>query len=155
MRALLLVAVSSLALAACGEAKPADPAPAPVAETKPTEAELPAEVVNIPPQEIATKLAGTWQSVDDPNSILTITADTWTNTYTGDDSARSVGKWRAFPGTEKPAAGADLTFTPASTYIEVISGEDAFYYEVGTIEADAFDMFYVSRGNRLAYKRIT
>ena len=67
----------------------------------------------------------------------------------------SVDTWRAFPGTEVPERGKDLTFTPASTYIEVISGEDAFYYEVGSIEADAFDMFYVSRGNRLAYKRIT
>lgn len=155
MRTLLLVAVSSLALAACGDAKPVDPAPAPVAETVTPEAELPPEVVNVPPQEVATKLAGTWQAVDDPNSILTITADTWTNTYAGDDSVHSVDKWRAFPGTEVPERGKDLTFTPASTYIEVISGEEAFYYEVGTIESDAFDMFYVSRGNRLAYKRIT
>jgi len=155
MRALLLIAVSSLALVACGEQKPAAPTSAPVAEATPAEAELPPEVVNVPPQEIATKLAGKWQSIDDPNSILTITADTWSNEYTGDDSVHSVDKWRAFPGTEIPERGKDLTFTPASTYIEVISGEDAFYYEVGSIEADAFDMFYVSRGNRLAYKRIT
>lgn len=155
MRALLLIAVSSLALAACGEPKAAEPAPAPVAEMTPAEPALAPEVVNVPPQEVATKLAGTWQSTDDPNSILTITGDTWANTYTGDDSVHSVDKWRAFPGTEKPANSEGLTFTPASTYIEVVSGEDTFFYEVGTIEADTFDMFYVSRGNRLAYKRIT
>ena len=155
MRALLFIAVSSLALAACGEQKAADPAPAPAAEVAPAEPALAPEVVNIPPAEIATKLAGKWQALDDPNSILIITADTWTNEYAGDASVHSVDKWRAFPGTEVPEGGKDLTFTPTSTYIEVVSGEDAFYYEVGSIEADAFEMFYVSRGNRLAYKRIT
>lgn len=155
MRALLFIAVSSLALAACGEQKAADPAPAPAADVSPAEPALAPEVVNVPPAEVATKLQGVWESIDDPNSILTITAETWTNDYKGDAGAHSVDKWRAFPGTEVPERGKDLTFTPASTYIEVISGEDAFYYEVGAIEADAFDMFYVSRGNRLAFKRIT
>lgn len=155
MRALLLIAVSSLALAACGEQKAADPAPVPAADVAPAEPALASEVLNVPPAEVATKLQGVWESIDDPNSILIITADTWTNDYKGDDSVHSVDKWRAFPGTEKPANSEGLTFTPESTYIEVVSGDDTFYYEVGTIEADTFDMFYVSRGNRLAYKRIT
>lgn len=150
-----LLTMSALALAACGGQTPVEPAAAPVAETPAGETALAPEVVNIPPGEIATKLSGTWQSLDDANSILTITADTWTNTYTGDDSVHSVDTWRAFSGADLPAGADGLTFTPASTYIEVVSGEDTFYYEVGTIEADAFDMFYVSRGNRLAYKRIT
>lgn len=155
MRSLLLIAASSLVLAACGEQKAGDPAPAPAADVAPAEPALAPEAVNVPPAEVATKLQGVWEAIDDPNSILTITADTWTNDYKGDDSAHSVDKWRAFPGTEKPANSDDLTFTPTSTYIEVVSGEDTFFYEVGTIEADTFDMFYVSRGNRLAYKRIT
>ena len=153
MRALLLLAVSSLGLIACSEQKPADPAPTPAAEAP--EAVLASEVVNIPPAEVATKLQGTWQSTEDANSIITITADTWTNTYTGDDSVNDVAAWRAFPGTETPANSEGLTFTPASTYIEVKSGEDTFFYELGNIEADAFDFFYVSRGNHLSYKRIT
>jgi hypothetical protein len=155
MRALLLIAVSAFVLTACGEQKPVDPTPSPVVEAAPEEAALPDEVANIPAGEIAERLAGKWQALDDPNSILTITADTWTNDYTGDDSVHSVDAWRAFPGTEIPAGGADLSFTPTSTYIEVVSGDLTFYYEIGTIEADTFDMFYVSRGNRLAYKRIT
>ena len=66
-----------------------------------------------------------------------------------------VAKWRAFPGTEAPVNSEGLTFTPASTYIEVKSGENTFFYELGKIEADAFDFFYVSRGNHLSFKRIT
>jgi hypothetical protein len=153
MRALLLLAVPSLSLIACSEQTPA--APAPVAEAPAPEVALAPEVVNIPPAEVATKLQGKWQSTEDANSIITITADAWTNTYTGDDSVNDVAKWRAFPGTETPANSEGLTFTPTSTYIEVKSGENTFFYELGNIEADAFDFFYVSRGNHLSYKRIT
>lgn len=154
MRALLLLAVSSLGLIACSEQKPAEPAPAPEAAS--TETALPPETVNIPAQDVATKLAGKWQSTEDANSTITITAEgDWINDYAGDDSAHDVAKWRAFPGTETPANSEGLTFTPASTYIEVKSGENTFFYELGNIEADAFDFFYVSRGNHLSYKRIT
>ena len=154
MRALLLAVASILALAACGDQKPAEPTSAPAPESAATEPALPTETAAIAAQDVATKLAGKWQSTEDVNSIITITADTWTNTYTGDDSVNDIAKWRAFPGTETPANSEGLTFTPASTYIEVISGDNTFFYELGTIEADAFDFFYVSRGNHLSYKRI-
>lgn len=153
MRALLLLAVSSLALAACGDPKPVEPTP--VAEAPATASAPVPEVVNVPPAEVAAKLEGKWQSTQDANSILTITADTWTNTYTGDDSVNDVAKWRAFPGTETPPGSEGLTFTPTSTYIEVKSREHTFFYELGTVDADAFDFFYVSRGNNLSFKRIT
>lgn len=154
MRRLLLAAVSTLALAACSDPKPAEPA-APTPEAAAAEPALPTETVNIPAQDVATKLAGKWQSTEDPNSTITITAEgDWINDYAGDDSAHDVAKWRAFPGTEVPPNAEGLTFTPASTYIEVHSGEDFFFYELGTIQADAFDFFYMSRGNNLSYKRI-
>ena len=92
MRALLLVAISSLGLIACSEQKPADPAPTPAAEVAAPEAALAPEVVNIPPAEVATRLQGKWQSTEDAASIITITADTWANTYTGDDSVNDVAK---------------------------------------------------------------
>ncbi len=151
---LILLAAATFAFTACSEQKPADPAPVAAVET-PAAPALAPEVVNVPPAEVATKLAGKWQSTEDAASILTITADTWTNEYTGDDSVHDVAKWRAFPGTEKPPGSEDLTFTPSSTYIEVKSGENTFFYELSTIEADAFDFFYVSRGNHLSFKRIT
>lgn len=154
MRAAVLLAVSTLALAACTDPKAAEPAPTPAPEAASTETALPTETAAIPAQDVATKLAGKWQSTEDANSIITITADTWTNTYTGDDSVNDVAKWRAFPGTETPANSEGLTFNPAATYIEVISGDNTFFYELGGIEADAFGFFYMSRGNHLSYKRI-
>jgi hypothetical protein len=155
MRALLLAAVSTLALAACSDPKPAEPTPAPVPEAAAAEPALPAETAAIPAQDVPTKLAGKWQSTEDPNSTITITAEgDWTSDYAGDDSAHDAAKWRAFPGTEVPPNAEGLTFTPTSTYIEVHSGEDFFFYELGVIQADAFDFFYVSRGNHLSYKRI-
>jgi hypothetical protein len=155
MRAALLLAVSTLALAACTDPKAAEPAPAPAPEAASTETALPPETANIPAQDVATKLAGKWQSTQDASSTITITAEgAWINDYAGDDSAHDEAKWRAFPGTEVPPNAEGLTFTPASTYIEVHSGEDFFFYEIGKIEADAFDIFYVSRGNNLSYKRI-
>lgn len=153
MRAALLLAASTLVLAACSDPKPAEPAtPAPEAAT--TEPALPATTTAIPAQDVATKLAGKWQSNDDANSIITITADTWTNTYTGDDSVNDVAKWRAFPGTETPANSEGLTFDPAATYLEVISGDNTFFYQLGDVQADQLEFFYMSRGNRLSYKRI-
>ena len=151
---LILLAAATFAFTACSEQKAVDPAPVAAVET-PAEPELAPEVVNVPPPEVATKLAGKWQSTEDAASILTITADTWTNEYTGDDSVHDVAKWRAFPGTEAPANSEGLTFTPTSTYIEVKSGENTCFYELGTIEADASDFFSVSPGNPLAIKRIT
>jgi len=155
MRAAFLLAVSSFALAACGDPKPAEPAPAPAPEAAAVETALPPETAAIPASDVATKLAGKWQSTEDANAIITITANgEWNNTYTGDDSVNDKARWRAFPGTETPTNSEGLTFTPASTYIEVKSGENTFFYELGNIEADAFDFFYVSRGNHLSYKRI-
>ncbi len=86
---------------------------------------------------------------------MTITADSWTNEYTGDASVHDVARWRAFPGTETPPNAEGLRSRRLRRLIEVISGENTFFYEIGAIQADAFDMFYASRGNRLAYRRIT
>ena len=43
---------------------------------------------------------------------------------------------------------------PASRYLEVKDADGAFYYELGHITADAFDMFYTARGNNLGYVRV-
>lgn len=58
-----------------------------------------------------------------------------------------------FPG-DKPPAGAVGPFTPASRYLEVKEAEGVFYYELGQVTVDAFDMFYTARGNNLGYVRV-
>ena len=44
-------------------------------------------------------------------------------------------------------------FTPDATYLEVKRTEATYYYELGVLDAENLDMFYVGRGNRLAYTR--
>lgn len=153
---MLLAAASALAFAACGGQTPAEPAAPAAPEVSSLPGPEAAPLVQVvSPADAPALLAGKWQSIDDANSLLTITADgSWTNDYTGDASVHSVDKWRAFPGSTPPAEMSDYTFTPEATYLEVLSGEDKFYYELGDVDAGNFDMFYVGRGNRLAYKRV-
>ncbi len=114
-----------------------------------------ADVVNVPPAEVAAKLAGKWQSADDAKSTLTITAEgRWTEDYVIDPPVHEVSAWRAFAGSDAPAGTTGNVFTPTSTYLEVKGANATFFYELGSIDADNFDMFYVARGNRLAFTRV-
>lgn len=154
MRTIMLGVVAALAAAGCGEqAKaPVEPAttPAVVARSEPAPG-----VVNVPPADVAARLAGRWQAIDDARAIVTIAADgTWTSDYVGEDTAHDVAAWRAFSGAQAPRELADHTFTPTSTYIEVASADGKSYYELGDVDVGTFDMFYVGRGNRLAYTRV-
>lgn len=153
---LALLAAAALAIVGCSKQDEPKPVPdlqlAPIVEPVPGD---PQPVPIIMPEDVPAKLAGKWQSIDDPNSILTITADgSWTNDYTGDDSVHDVAKWTVFRGYQREDELAAFNLKQTALYIEVISGDDKFHYELGSIGADEFDMFYVSRGNRLAYKRI-
>lgn len=149
---LLLAAVSALAIAACGEQQPAEPvAPATPEAVEPAPVETAVAVV--PPAEVAAKLAGTWTSIDDPKASLVITAEgQWTDKY-ADGDVNHTHPWRAITGAEAQAAAPAEIFTPAATYLEVKRPEAVYYYELGAVSADAIEMFYVGRGNRLAYTR--
>ncbi len=107
----------------------------------------------VPPDEVAARLAGTWVSIDDPQASIMLTADgKWTDAY-ADGSVNDTHAWRAINGDEAAAAAPDHTFTPTATYLEVKRPEAVYYYELGAVSADAIEMFYVGRGNRLAYTR--
>ena len=155
---LMLLTVSVLALAACGDKTPAAPAAVPAAEqpaAAPTP-EAPSASVGIIPGEVAAKIAGTWRAIDDDKATITITTDgKWTDDY--DDPAftkQDPAPWRALTGAAAQLAAPSETFTPEATYIEVKRPEAAYYYELGDIDADNLEMFYVGRGNRLAYTRV-
>jgi hypothetical protein len=152
---IFLAAVSLVALVACGEQKPA-----PVAEVTPAVA-APAPVVEPSPEARITKpeavpalIAGKWVSIDDAKSSITLTADgKWTDNYEGEGDANDDAAWRAISGVEAKAASPTDEFTPEATYLEVKRADGAFYYELGDLDAENLDMFYVGRGNRLAYTR--
>lgn len=153
MRSVLL-SMTALVLVACGEQKPAAPTPAPEVVAAPVEA-APEAVAVIAPGEVAAKIAGTWVSIDDPKSSITLTADgKWTDDYADPAAEKQEAfAWRALTGAAAQLSDPKDVFTPTATYLEVKRDEGPYYYELGELDAENLEMFYVGRGNRLAYTR--
>ncbi len=147
---LILLAATAFAIVACGEQKPSEPASSPTATSE-------ADVIGVDantltPESIATRLVGSWSSTQDDKAGLVISNDgKWTETY--ESTQPMVSDWRVFPGDQPPAGTAE-TFTPASRYLEVKGADGVFYYEIGRIADDSFDMFYTARGNNLSFVRV-
>ena len=45
-------------------------------------------------------------------------------------------------------------FGGGHAYLELVGEAGTFYYELGYIDENGFDMFYVARGNQLFFNRI-
>jgi hypothetical protein len=159
MRSFILL-VAILATAACGGQVPSAPAEAKGADAPAAAAADPARAAatetkdtnEMTVEQISARLVGTWRSTQDDKSSLTITADgKWSGIHEGE--VDTVSDWTIFAG-DQPPAGAAGPFTPASRYVEVKGPDGVFYYELGRITADAFDMFYTARGNNLGYVRV-
>ncbi len=144
-------------LSACGPSNPAPPAGINGLKTQDTVQPAAADSAStdpndMTPADISAKLVGTFAYLDDDMSKITVTSDgKWTEAYEG--SGESTADWRIFAGTDAPK-DTDYTFTPASRYLELIGEAGTFYYELGAIGENGFDMFYVGRGNRLAFVRV-
>lgn len=144
-------------LAACGQSEPG-PATGinglktPDTVQPATAAPASTDANDMTPADISAKLVGTFVSADDDKSKITVTSDgDWTEAYEG--SGETTAEWRVFAGTDAPRDTGE-TFTPASRYLELIGEAGTFYYELGGIDEDGFDMFYVSRGNHLSFIRL-
>ena len=158
----LLLSVSVLALAACSQptssvsevAKTAEAVPAAATPSIAIGGPNPAIPAIIAPGAVPALIAGKWVSIDDDKSSITLTADgKWTDDYVGEADAHDDAAWRAITGVEAKAALPTYEFTPEATYLEVKRSDSTFYYELGDLDAENLDMFYVGRGNRLAYTR--
>lgn len=161
---IFLLAVSVAVLAGCGEQKAATSEPAAVGPAAATPApsiaigepnpSAPAPMI-VPPAAVPALIAATWVSIDDPKVSLTITADgKWSEAYdSADAEGTDTASWRAINGTEAKLASPTDEFTPEATYIEVKHADGMYYYELGAVDVDNLEMFYVGRGNRLAYTR--
>lgn len=143
-------------LAACGQSEPAPATgvnglktPDPVQPAMAAPASTDANAMT--PADISAKLVGTFVDPDDEKSKIIVTSDgKWTEAYEG--SGETTADWRVFAGSDAPSDTGEI-FTPASRYLELISEAGAFYYELGAIDENGFDMFYVGRGNRLVFVR--
>ena len=150
-----VAAVSVVALVACGEQKPAPAAEAMPAAEIAAPVETPAiDAALIAPSAVADLIAGTWRSIDDEKSTITVTADgKWTDAY-GDGVQPETFPWRALTGADANVVAKGEQFTPEHTYLEVKRSEATYYYELDDLSPDSLAMFYVGRGNRLAYTRV-
>ena len=155
---LTVLSAAALALAACDGQAPAAPVDAAVAvppdaaPADPAPATDNADANAMTVDQIRALLVGGWRSIQDENWSLTISADgKWASGYVG--LATTVSDWTIFTG-DRPPAGAAGPFTAASRYLEVKDADETFYYELGWVGADAFDMFATSRGNNLSFARV-
>lgn len=162
MRSILLAA---LALSVLGCSEPAgvtpDAAPEAAAPTAPESAaqppsepadqDVPAAV--IAPVDVAALIAGKWQSIEDPRATIIVTEDGgWSDRYEGEPDQREA-TWEAMWGADAAKAEPKQTFTPNHSYLQVVRDDGAYYYELGAVDEDNLEMFYVGRGNRLAFRR--
>lgn len=147
-----LAAVFVFGLAACGEQKPAPVADAAAAEARVEAAATDAAL--IAPSAVGALIAGTWRSIDDDKASIIVTADgKWTDLY-GDGVQAETFPWRALTGADANVAAPDEQFTPDHTYLEIKRSEATYYYELDDLSPDSLAMFYVGRGNRLAFTRV-
>jgi len=156
---LIILTAAALALAACGGQEPAAAAdnavPVPHSAAVTADPALYAVITDaneMTVEQIKARLVGSWRSTQDAKSSLTILPDgKWSSGYEGE--AAAVSDWTTFPG-DQPPLGAAGPFTPASRYLEVKDADGVFYYELGHITAEAFDMFSTARGNNLGFVRV-
>lgn len=148
--AMMVVAV---AVGACGEQQRAPVQGAVVSPPSGgSTARLPDDANLLSVAQISSRMVGEFRSTQDDRATITVTSDgKWVEAYDG--SEPSAYLWRVFSGDDPPVTATE-SFTPASRYLELKSKDHVFYYELGTVSVDGFDMFYTARGNMLDYARI-
>ncbi|HUO50080.1 MAG TPA: hypothetical protein VMU25_00695 [Candidatus Paceibacterota bacterium] len=106
------------------------------------------------PAQIGSNMVGTWQSVDDGNYHVKITADgTWTDSYGTTTSATQTGKYSLFTNATDDK-DLPIPAQPGVVYLKVIEGKDTFYYSVIEASSNTLQLSYLDRGNTLAFVRI-
>tara|TARA_R110000787_G_scaffold244521_2_gene350437 strand:+ start:569 stop:961 length:393 start_codon:yes stop_codon:yes gene_type:complete len=99
------------------------------------------------PASTGTALQGTWRSVDDAKSMMTIRDTTVTESYLGEEPSVSTLKIVADCNEQAPdPAGPSFTFEDDSVGVRCFTLLDA--------TSDYIAYSYAARGNTLAYNRV-
>jgi hypothetical protein len=106
------------------------------------------------PSEVAANIVGTWQSTDDPNYSIVLTADgKWTDRYQSTGSSGPISETGTYTFFTSADPDPDFTDTPVAgvVYVKLVEGSDTYYYSV--LEADGQDLqlSYLDRGNTLSF----
>jgi hypothetical protein len=153
----------ALILAACGPQTPASETPPPQAPAAPEAvapapepaAATPAAPIVLTTTEVAARLVGTWRSIDDAKSTITISADGgWISDYADTLPVHEVSTWKLFTMLDPLPGVPAYTLEPGKAYLEVKGRDVSLQYEVGNIDADNLELFYLARGNRHAFTRV-
>lgn len=99
------------------------------------------------------RLVGVWQSVDDPQSVITFEANgEVTDTY-GGGVLVETGTYQLFES--RSALPEDLGVTSEGPFLRQTFGEEDYYYEVSELSESVLELIHLSgRGNVLRYERL-
>jgi hypothetical protein len=118
--------------------------------------QTPSQPVTLDPATVAGDIVGSWQSTDDPNYQIQVTASgKWTDTYAGADasSATQTGTYELFT-----SANPDKDFTgvlvPGVVYLKVTENNLSLYYSVQQANGTNFQISYLDRGNTLSFVKV-
>lgn len=109
------------------------------------------------PATVAANAVGTWQSTDDPNYTVVITADgKWTDNYktaNASDDISESGTYLLFTSADPDPDFTD-TIVPGIVYVKLTEGSDVYYYSVLEADASNLQLSYLARGNTLSFTKV-
>ena len=101
-------------------------------------------------------MVGSWQSTDDPNYQIQVTASgKWTDTYAGADasSATQTGTYELFTSAN-PDKDFSGVLVPNVVYLKVTENKLSLYYSVQQANGTNFQISYLDRGNTLSFVKV-
>jgi len=123
-------------------------------ETLPASEAASSTDVALEPATVATNVVGSWQSTDDPNYTVKITAGgKWTDAYGADASASQTGTYTIFT-SQNPDKDFTGVLQPGIVYIKLVEGSSTYYYSVLDASGNTLQISYLDRGNTLSFTRV-
>ena len=102
---------------------------------------------------VTQNIVGSWQSTDDGNYSVKITANgKWTDTYStsATNSASQTGTYTLFTSADPdPALAAAVT--PGVVYIKLVEGKSTSFFGVVQADGGNLQLVYLDRGNTISF----
>jgi hypothetical protein len=129
---------------------------APTQQTPTGVVQTPPHPVTLDPATVAKDVVGDWQSTDDPNYQIQVTASgKWTDTYAGSDasSATQTGTYELFTSA-KPDKDFTGVLVPGVVYLKVTENGLSLYYSILKANGSNLQISYLDRGNTLSFVKV-
>lgn len=109
------------------------------------------------PATVAQTIVGSWQSTDDPNYSVAITADgTWTDTYAGANASAGTSQTGTYELFTSQNPDKDFTgvLVPGVVYVKVSEGSSTYYFSVLEANGSNLQLNYLDRDVTLSFAKI-